>query len=238
MPMFRAVMHFIHMSSPSTFQLLLLLSLVIQACGGSGDTDQDTTSAPAPKKGAKKSSSGTPSGATATSTHFIPAAEALAPKPLTDFDTIVWSGSRPLRWSDFRSHDFEVNDGANCYVELFADPIKGSNVRWNVLALFFRDRSAATAASRDDARRLAHEQVHFDIAEMHARELRRYLAGQNGSSEAEIRDGFYRKFAEVRLRMESDHRRYDLETHHGSDEAAQAGWTGDITRRLIRSSIP
>ena len=87
-------------------------------------------------------------------------------------------------------------------------------------------RSAA-----DSARALRHEQTHFDIAEVHARRLRRYYAelmapcriASGDLAAAASRIGRDEKAAQVQ---------YDAETDHGRIAAQQTRWDRDIAGQL------
>jgi len=227
--------------SPRSLVVPILCSLLLFGCGGSGSANGDdpTASPAAQKKSAKKgaSVSGT-SSSQSTSARFIPPPEAVTPKQLIDKDTLVWRASRPLSWSDYHATQTGTNDSTRTVVEIYALPVPGSsNARWNVQALFFRARSVPVQQHRRTAELLAHEQLHFDIAELYARDLRRYVDGLHGTNDAETRDSFYRKFDDLRVRLESENRRYDLETKYGADEPAQAGWAGDVARRLVGANV-
>jgi predicted secreted Zn-dependent protease len=79
---------------------------------------------------------------------------------------------------------------------------------------------------------LAHEQLHFDIAEVFARKLRLKLSQLSYSPEnyQEKMDGVFEK---ILAEMEEIHDRYDRETEHGLDEKAQQKWAQMVEKKLI-----
>jgi predicted secreted Zn-dependent protease len=78
---------------------------------------------------------------------------------------------------------------------------------------------------------LRHEQTHFDLAEVHARRMRRAfedLARPCAKTDAEL------SALAPRLAQEekAEQRRYDAETDHGLLADQQAAWSRDVARRL------
>jgi hypothetical protein len=97
----------------------------------------------------------------------------------------------------------------------------------------------------DELWRLRHEQGHFDLAEVMARDLRRQardlrasLRGKGPTPEAAAADLASQWTATVAPRIDA-HRwlqnRYDLETLHGIDTEAQGRWWREIDRDLRRT---
>jgi predicted secreted Zn-dependent protease len=83
---------------------------------------------------------------------------------------------------------------------------------------------------------LAHEQMHFDLTEVHARLLRQKLArtpGLCGSDKArfgKIVDGYFAGW-----KTEQD--QYDQESNHGLNQQQQRKWEEKIARRLQDLSL-
>jgi hypothetical protein len=101
---------------------------------------------------------------------------------------LCWQASRPLVWSDFRARTFPKSApfdakkmAAVSAVAPFLTPITERGVpSYRVDCVFLRDSSwvnnGAIKTAADRAEALAHEQVHFDIAELAARKLRCRIA--------------------------------------------------------------
>ena len=84
----------------------------------------------------------------------------------------------------------------------------------------------------DSVRALRHEQTHFDLAEVHARRIRRYFAelmapcrlSTNDLAASATRIGRDEKAAQAQ---------YDSETDHGRNLTQQARWNKDVASELV-----
>ncbi|MBC7220884.1 DUF922 domain-containing protein [Candidatus Bipolaricaulota bacterium] len=165
---------------------------------------------------------------------------------------LPWSADRPIGWDDFWAPPPSDRDpGAAAAIatvlayDLTAvaarDPGTG---RWQariasltVTNEMERDRSWALPERRTAAA-LAHEQGHFDLAEVYRRILERELQGLSGdgwtAAEAEqaLRTRAREAFQRVTARQSEVQARYDRETDHGRDAARQADWEGRIAAWL------
>ncbi|RZK15774.1 MAG: hypothetical protein EOO56_22100, partial [Hymenobacter sp.] len=115
------------------------------------------------------------------------AAEAQVPKA-GPAHRLCWQPGRPLVWSDFRAKTFPKSApftarkmAAISAVAPFLTPITERGVpTYRVDCVFLRDSSwvnnEAIKTAADQAGTLAHEQIHFDIAELAARKLRCLIA--------------------------------------------------------------
>jgi hypothetical protein len=99
----------------------------------------------------------------------------------------AWSAARRLVWSDFQGPPpSEGSEGAKTTYALYsAWKCRGDAFQYRVVAGFRTMQSwVKPVVLRDSAQSrsiLAHEQVHFDLAEVHARLMRRYFAGLAGA---------------------------------------------------------
>ncbi|MGH7821023.1 MAG: DUF922 domain-containing protein, partial [Candidatus Binatia bacterium] len=146
------------------------------------------------------------------------------------------SPTRPLRWSDFRAsapRGGELN-------ALSAWTIETSGLRCDApgsfhagaRAVFLPDQSWARAAPSSAL--LAHEQGHFDLAEVYARRLRDRLRKEvaplcPGSAAAAAAQRIY---DEVLDAAEAESLRYDSETAHGQRLDEQRRWRKRISAEL------
>jgi hypothetical protein len=78
---------------------------------------------------------------------------------------------------------------------------------------------------------LAHEQGHFDLCESYARRLRVLLPVRGKVSQKAVYDSVYDKMTADWM-AEDD--RYDSETHHSEDSAAQRRWWTQIATGLAQ----
>lgn len=145
---------------------------------------------------------------------------------------LEWNPYYSLQWTDFRgAPGAEAHGDAGAVVSIKARPyvVKGK-VRYDVRAFFNREKSW----KRDTSDLLlAHEQLHFDIAEVYARKIRERIHDleRQGVNDVKTYNAAVRE-----LLGESDRadRRYDAETLHGAMTNVQAKWKADVEQELVR----
>lgn len=84
---------------------------------------------------------------------------------------------------------------------------------------------------------LAHEQLHFDIAELYARKMRQKMfqyVGMNAEEFAKrkLSDEVKKIYRDYYNEMTDEQKRYDTEARHGLDTEAQANWEKLVSRDL------
>ncbi|PYO88472.1 MAG: hypothetical protein DMD58_12240 [Gemmatimonadetes bacterium] len=149
----------------------------------------------------------------------------------------AWSAGRPLAWSDFQgSPPSKGSEGAKTSYTLYSGwKCRGDAFEFGVIA-GFRPRQSwvKTIVLNDSTQRgtiLRHEQTHFDLAEVHARRMRRAyrdLARPCARTDAELSALAERLAQEEK----AEQRRYDTETNHGLLAEQQGAWSRDVARRL------
>jgi hypothetical protein len=161
----------------------------------------------------------------------------LARDPQSADEIIVWTTTRKLDWKDFRSKP-PPNTLAAALSAISHDYAVGCRdqaLQVRVQTIFVPGKSwvayrivSSGLASRVGIR---HEQIHFDLAEVYARPIRRTLR--------ELRDPCPRSDAELAGMVEQvikEHwaaqRRYDTETENGQLEAKQNDWEKRIAGEL------
>jgi hypothetical protein len=87
---------------------------------------------------------------------------------------LTWSAARPLRWADFKHRPTSPDrlaalTASNIDVQVACKDFVFSST---VTAVFLPRESWVRAAPKASANLLRHEQLHFDITELHARMLR------------------------------------------------------------------
>ena len=151
---------------------------------------------------------------------------------------VPWSDDL-LSWEDFKgpAPERRGNRAAEtAYTILHAAQCTGTRFEFRVIAAMLPDQSWVAANVRQDPalapRTLRHEQTHFDLAEVHARRLRRHFSGLYnpcGRSTGDLdtlAGQFMREETEAQLR-------YDDETSHGRLDQPQRGWDADVARQLL-----
>ena len=149
----------------------------------------------------------------------------------------AWSAGRPLTWSDFQgSPPSEGSEGAKTSYTLYSVwKCKGDAFEFRVIAGFRPRQSWVKAVVLDDSTQrrtiLRHEQTHFDIAEVYARQMRRAfgdLARPCAKTNAEL-SALAQRLAQEET---AEQRRYDIETDHGLRADQQAAWSRKVARQL------
>jgi hypothetical protein len=148
-----------------------------------------------------------------------------------------WDAAHPLTWADFQAvAPTSGSEGAlTGYSLLYGVECAGPTFRYEATAVFLPHRSwvrsVVLADSGERVRTLRHEQTHFNLTEVYARRLRRYLRDVYdpcGKGADALRQGADRMVAD-----EADaQRRYDDETRHGLNAARQHGWEEDVSSWL------
>jgi hypothetical protein len=159
---------------------------------------------------------------------------------LADDHAIAWS-ARPLTWSDFKgTPPTEGAEGAMTSYTLYsAWKCRGDEFESRVIAGFRPRQSWVKPVVLNDTTQrrtiLGHEQTHFDLAEVHARIMRRAFG--DVVNPCRKTDAHLTALAQ-RLGEEekAEQRRYDAETNHGLLARQQAAWTIQTRRRLAASN--
>lgn len=147
-------------------------------------------------------------------------------------------GPEKLTWEDFRAGPgSDKNKHA-------ASTFSGIEYSWSytasknvfkldfvVEANFFPERSWVDP-DKKTPRLLAHEQLHFDISELHARKLLKALEAYVPMRN--IRADLQHIYTNIQSKRKKMQDRYDKETDHGLDEAAQAKWNREIKEALLK----
>jgi hypothetical protein len=161
-------------------------------------------------------------------------AQAGAKAPL---NVIVWSASRPLTWDDFRARPPGHLTGAlSMLSHNYSFGCRDGRLHAEIVAEFLPDQSyvayrilASGLASRAG---LEHEQIHFDLAEVYARRVRKFF--HELSDPCPRPDEALEALADKILREgRARQRRYDTETQSGENGLRQATWAKTVERELV-----
>jgi hypothetical protein len=139
-----------------------------------------------------------------------------------------------LTWDDFLGNP----DHTSSFKALTSAEILFSSLTYNdsaklVITSRFLKKSSWTKLRTSQAL-LRHEQLHFDIAELVARRLRRACSIQRPRSYREAEQVFellYREYTGAEWQQLNSS--YDMETKHGTIEAKQRQWEARIARELL-----
>jgi len=150
-----------------------------------------------------------------------------------DESGIPWSASRRLNWGDFKSPP--DNNSANAALtsskitfKYSYDSDKGFSYH---IGCVFEKNSSWGKIKTDYI--LAHEQGHFDIAEIFARKLEQQLKAYtfNAATAQKEVPAIYQKIMTGLSAMQNQ---YDSETDYSREKEKQAAWSAKINRELYK----
>jgi hypothetical protein len=147
-------------------------------------------------------------------------------------DTIHWRPDYKLKWEDFQGAADTTSEYKAISSPAISYNLLSSEKKFSVKVSCYFYKSKSWTKSRSD-NLLAHEQGHFDIAELFARKLRERFSiyKYNASS---IRNDFreiYNKILDEKDKMDS---LYDKETNFSRNKTNQIYWTKKIAQELKR----
>lgn len=148
----------------------------------------------------------------------------------TSKEFIEWNEFYKLSWEDFQGKPGEESAGdAGTAVKIKATPYRiNKKIRYDVHAYFSRAKSWSNETS--DAL-LSHEQLHFDIAEVYARKIRKKISELEKGDEGDIK--VYNAAISALLQESNEQdQRYDVETLHGAMTKKQQKWEKNIADEL------
>lgn len=147
-------------------------------------------------------------------------------------DLISWNEFYRLQWHDFMGQPDEHRMGdAGAAVQIKAKPfLVRKKIKYDVTAFFNRGKSWARDQSPS---LLAHEQLHFDIAELYARKIRKKIKELNDRGVNDIKT-YNSAIQELLLESNDADERYDLETLHGALSKKQAAWAKQVKAELLQ----
>ena len=152
-------------------------------------------------------------------------------------EAFPWSLKRPLVWGDFKGEPPRSGSAAaeTAYTLLYGARCTGQAFEFRVIAAFRPKESwvrpAILKRPADSARALKHEQTHFDLAEVHARRMRRHFAELIAPCRVSTDD--LSQIAERMVREENAaQEKYDADTDHSRVPAEQARWDKEVATQL------
>ncbi len=151
---------------------------------------------------------------------------------------ITWGEGRLLVWDDFRALPLEKTlFHANTNTGLsYSWGLKGTSQKmeltYKVETFFYPEQSWVQEASKND-HLLKHEQLHFDISELHARKLKKILANVDGSTinkdSKDYLNAFYEKIDKERGDMQNA---FDAESNHSLNIEQELKWQIYVQQEL------
>lgn len=170
--------------------------------------------------------------------------------------TISWTSGHPLTWADFRglAPSEPGIEAARIHIVVsyrFSVAVRKEGDVWRA---WIPAGASGVQCAMDPTRSwvrpgaelpalLAHEQGHFDLAEVYRRLLKEALSrltvqGEDKASAKRRLEERAKEIAQgILARLEAAQLRYDEETVHGTDPAAQSTWLSQIQRWLANPDL-
>lgn len=144
---------------------------------------------------------------------------------------IEWTENYSLSWSDFNGKPgIEAIGDAGTAVAIKAKPFMVKNkVHYDVYALFNKNKSWYRDQS---STLLAHEQLHFDIAELYARKARKKIKELAAAGETDLKV-YNREVQKILNESNLVDQRYDVETLHGAMTNKQKEWREKVKAEIL-----
>jgi Bacterial protein of unknown function (DUF922) len=151
--------------------------------------------------------------------------------------SLLWSANRRLAWNDYQAKPPARHDvsALTSYALSFDNDCDGGTYHVRIVAAFLQEKSWVDPAvlTQQDVSRLTleHEQTHFDLAELHARKMRKAIAALTEP----CRMTEEQRRAVVAPILDEDRntqRRYDRETSNGRDLRWQTEWIRNVSIQL------
>lgn len=146
-------------------------------------------------------------------------------------DTIVWQADSLLKKEDFKAHS-KGSSGPLGFTAAALFLYPGENegqLIFYVEALFFKSKSYIVKYSEYV---LKHEQLHFDIAELYARKLRKKITDTDFKKVKDIKGEIMKYYKQTFNEFSKEEDKYDKDTQHGVNPAKQQVWNEDIQKRI------
>ncbi len=150
---------------------------------------------------------------------------------------LFWKPGLKLKWSDFHGHVKSEDDASASasYIGFFHKIKKSAHADSILLdtRAFFNKAKSWVKVPSVNPDLLAHEQLHFDLAELFSRKFRRAVEQINirEISLNRIVDSTYKYYAN---KGDSMHFLYDIETNHGLNRESQYKWNEKVKEELLQ----
>lgn len=155
---------------------------------------------------------------------------------LNDAETIEWNETKKLTWQDFKGPKEANSDAAAVTASgiTFSYSVRKTDgqitsFETQAYAHFYPENSWFIADRCND-HILAHEQLHFDITELHVRKFRYQLAQLEVSQH--IKAQLNRLHKAINKELSDMQEAYDTESNNSINKEAQTRWNIYVAKRL------
>lgn len=152
-----------------------------------------------------------------------------------DDPKILWNKDSLLRWDDFQGKiPATVATAAMTYTTIGLNTFDYTTTSYNVSikAMFVKNKSWVQIKKTTDYL-LKHEQLHFDIAELFARKLRKGLI-EGKFTGSQLSNQVTAMFKNYNSKLEAYQAKYDKETNHSRITEKQEQWESTVPKELLK----
>ncbi len=161
-----------------------------------------------------------------------------------DNSTIVWEESKKLTWNDFQGVTDSINFGkAKTSYRIRINPEEvtvdeNDNIQGyeNMTVQAEFDKKHSWSLAKFDTVVLAHEQLHFDIAELYARKIRRQFY-KNILAKRKTYERFWADYKVLWEECSIFQNKLDAETNHGRNKEQNKLWRKLVSDELVKSEV-
>jgi len=156
----------------------------------------------------------------------------------TDDSIIIWNQYKKLNWEDYNGEiDSDMYGSAYTVYRIEIIPNKIfvddkdqiQNIDdVNIVTYFYKNKSWTTSYGIP---LLAHEQLHFDIAELFARKIRKRFSELKNNKEYRFSQ-YQMEYDKLMNACKNFQKKYDRETKHGSDIGVNKHWVNTVKNSL------
>jgi len=141
-------------------------------------------------------------------------------------DTVIWKPDSLLRPEDFKARPKSNGPLGLSYVGfLYYTNEASGELILNVEAIFVKSKSYIV---KNTEYVLKHEQIHFDIAELHARRLRKRIDEVDFKKIKSVQNEINKLHDKTVKEYGKEQEEYDKDTEHGLNAAKQKVWNEKI----------
>ena len=146
---------------------------------------------------------------------------------------IYWSSDNLLDWKDFKAEPKKKRFDANSSVGIKYEykELKDRRIKLTLYSFFDRKKSWVNIRGKNN-KLLIHEQLHFNITELHSRKIRKAVIEDSSINGKNFNNKFkeiYKFYLQEEDNMQLN---YDKETDHSRNFEKQKEWEDKITKEL------
>ncbi|PHR72196.1 MAG: hypothetical protein COA67_05140 [Lutibacter sp.] len=156
--------------------------------------------------------------------------------------TIVWEESRKLTWNDFEGKTDSINFGkakTSYSIKILPEQVtvdENDNIQGveNMTVQAEFDKKQSWSLAKFDTVVLSHEQLHFDIAELYARKIRRQFY-KNILAKRKTYERFWGDYKVLWDECSTFQNKLDADTNHGRNKEQNKIWRQLVFDELKKS---